>query len=59
MHVNSSFLFQKILGGLIINIFCENWQAASFYIKEQTGKKIKFEFQKLLFWTPEKRIFGF
>ena len=33
-----SFHFQKIPGHPNINIFFENWQEASFYIKEQTQK---------------------
>ena len=37
-----SFHFQKVPGGPNINIFCENWQGASFYIKGQT-QKCKFE----------------
>ena len=37
-----SFYFQKIPGGLNINIFCENRHEASIYIKEQTQKN-KFE----------------
>ena len=41
-HMRQSFHFQKIPGGPNINIFCENWHEASFYIKEQT-QKYKFE----------------
>ena len=37
-----SFHFQKIPGDLKINIFCENWHEASFYIKGQS-QKISFE----------------
>ena len=41
-HAHQSYYFQKIPGGPNINIFCENWHGASFYIKEQT-QKYKFE----------------
>ena len=41
-HELQSFHFQKIPGGVNINIFCENGHEASFYIKEQTQKN-KFE----------------
>ena len=34
----SKFSFQKIPGGLNINILCENWYEASFYNKEQAQK---------------------
>ena len=44
-HAQQSFHFEKIPGGLNINIFCENRHDASFYIKEQTQKtNSKFEF---------------
>ena len=49
------FSFSKIPGGLNINIFCENWYAASFYNKEQVHKLfLKFELKKLFCLTPEK-----
>ena len=38
----SKFLFSKIPRGANIDIFCENWQGASFYIKKQI-EKYKFE----------------
>ena len=37
-HARQSFHFQKMPGGLNINIFCENWYKASSYNKEQTQK---------------------
>ena len=37
MHVKV-LIFKKFQGAQNINIFCENWQEASFYIKEQTQK---------------------
>ena len=36
------FIFKTFQGAQILIFFCENWQGASFYIKEQT-KKYKFE----------------
>ena len=41
-HARQSFHFQKIPGALKLIFFCENWQGASFYIKEQ-AQKYKFE----------------
>ena len=41
-QASQSFHFQKIPGDLNINMFCENWHEASFYIKGQT-QKISFE----------------
>ena len=41
-HAHQSYYFQKIPGGPNINIFCENWHGASFYIKEHM-QKYKFE----------------
>ena len=38
-HAHQSLHFQKIPGGLDINIFGENWHEASFYIKEQDKQK--------------------
>ena len=40
--MRQSFHFQKIPGGLNINILCENLYKSSFYKKEQT-QKYKFE----------------
>ena len=58
-----SFHFQKIPGGLNINIFFENWYKASFYNKVQK-QKYKFEIrllkstildpQKVRFWVLKK-----
>ena len=58
-HVCPSFHFKKIPGGPNINIFfCENWQGASFYIKEQTQKN-KFEIflLKSTILNPQKSAF--
>ena len=58
--MTQSIHFQKIPGDPNINIFCENWLEASFYIKEQAQKtNSKFEFKKLLFMTPKIACFLF
>ena len=49
-HAHQSFLFQKIPGDPNINIFCENWHEAFFYIKEQTQKN------KFKIWALETTI---
>ena len=54
-----SFHFLKIPEGPNINIFCEIWHEASFYIKEQ-AQKYKFDFLKVVpFWCPIKVCFWF
>ena len=59
------FIFKKFQGAQILIFFCENWQGASFYIKEQS-QKYKFEIwilnpRKVHFWfmkkTPPKYVF--
>ena len=37
-HKRQSFHFQKLPGDPNINIFCENWQGASFYIKRTNAE---------------------
>ena len=49
----SQFSFSKNLGGLNINIFCENWHQASFYIF-LSFKNIFFNPRKAGFWFLKK-----
>ena len=57
-----SFHFQKIPGGLNINIFCENWHKASFYIKAQVQifvVVVEMLVLKTILFYPRKRGGGF
>ena len=56
--MRQSFHFQKIPGGLNINIFCENWHEASFYIKEQTHQKNRNLRFINYFLDPQKSTFS-
>ena len=59
-HTSQSFNFQKIPGGPNINIFDENWHAASFYIKEQTQiYKFEISLLKSTILNPKKCVFCF
>ena len=59
-HEHQSFHFQKIPGGLNINIFLKIGIKLPFTIKyKRRNTNFKFEFQNYFIFTPEKARFWF